>query len=91
MQEVSHGQVVETNGEQEDFLTHLKAYGGGWFWDDIQTPTGTACLVEVMTNGTLTSVTDGLYMKHLYRNISDTGWIIQDRAPGKRVQGSLAK
>ena len=44
-----------------------------------------------MKNGTVTSVIDGLYMEHLYRNISGAGWIIQDRATGKRVQGLLAE
>ena len=28
VQEVGHDQVVEVDKEQEDFLTHLKAYGG---------------------------------------------------------------
>ena len=37
VQEVGCNQVKEVNVEQEDFLTHLKAYGGEWFWNDIQT------------------------------------------------------
>ena len=42
-------------------------------------------------NGTVTSVTDGSYMEHLHRNMSAAGWIIQDKATGKRVQGSLVE
>ena len=38
MQEVGHSQVIETDEEQEDFLPHLKNYGGEWFWEDIQAP-----------------------------------------------------
>ena len=38
VQEVGRDQVKEDNVEQEDFLTHLKAFGGEWFWDSIQTP-----------------------------------------------------
>ena len=30
-------------------------------------------------------------MEHLHRNISGTGWIIQDRATGKKVQGLLVE
>ena len=52
---------------------------------------GIEWLAEAMKNGTLTSVTDGSYMEHLHRNISGAGWIIQDRATEKRVQGSLAE
>ena len=59
--------------EHEDLLTHLRAYGGEWFWDDIQMPDGTDWLAEAMKNGTLTSVTDGSYMEHLNWNISGTG------------------
>ena len=79
------------NEGQEDFLTHLRNYGGEWFWKDIQTSDGTEWLAEAMTNGTLTSVTDGLYMEHLHLNISGAGWIIQDRVTGERVQGLLAE
>ena len=48
-------------------------------------------MAEATKNWTLTLVTDGLYMEHLHHNISGAGWIIQDRATGKRVQESLAK
>ena len=41
MQEVGHDQVIEADKEQEDFLMHLRNYGGEWFWEDIQTPNGT--------------------------------------------------
>ena len=76
MQEVGHNQVIETDKEQEDFLAHLKNYGGEWFWEDIQTPDDTEWMAEAMKNGTLTSVTDGSYMEHLHHNISGAGWII---------------
>ena len=59
--------------------------------EDIQTPDGTEWMAEAMKNGTLASVTDGSYMEHVHHNISGAGWIIQDRATGKRVQGSLAE
>ena len=39
----------------------------------------------------LTCVTDGSYMKHMAPKVSGTGWIIQDRATGKKVKGSLAE
>ena len=41
IREVDHDQAGEDIVEQEDFLTHLKAYRGEWLWDDIQTPNGT--------------------------------------------------
>ena len=41
IQEVGHDQVIEADKEQEDFLAHLKNYGGEWFCEDIQTPDGT--------------------------------------------------
>ena len=63
----------------------MKKYGGEWFWEDIQTPVCTEWLAEAISNGTLTLVTDGSYMKHLHRNISGVGWIIQDTETGKRV------
>ena len=44
-----------------------------------------------MQNETITSVTDESYMEHLNRNISGTGWIIQDRATGLRALGSLSE
>ena len=91
MQEVGDDQVIEMDKEHETFIAHLKNYGGEWFWEDIQTPDGTEWMAEAMKNGTLISVTDGSYMEHLHRNISGAGWIIQDRATGKRVQGSLAE
>ena len=69
----------------------MRNYGGEWFWEDIQTPDGTYWLAETMKNGTLTSVTDRLYMEPLHRNIRGAGWIIQDRATGKRVQGLLVE
>ena len=86
IQEVGHNRVVEADEEQEDFLAHLRNYGGEWFWEDIQTPDGTEWMAEAMKNGTLTSVTDGLYMEYLHRNISGSGWIVQDRTRGKQVQ-----
>ena len=86
---------METEEEEEEeegaFIEHLKNYGGEWFWEDIQWPDGTEWMAEAMKNGTLTSVTDGSYMEHLHRNMSGAGWIIQDRASGKRVQVSLAE
>ena len=57
MQEVGHDQVIETDEEQEDFLTHPKSYGGEWFWEDIQTPDGTEWMAGAMKNRTLPSVT----------------------------------
>ena len=54
-------------------------------------PDGTEWTTEAMKNGTLTSVTDRSYMEHLHHNISGAGWIPQDKATGKRVQGSLAE
>ena len=91
MQEVGHNQVIETGKEQENFLAHLKNYGREWFWEDTQTPYGTEWMAEAMKNGILTSITDGSYMEHLHHNISRAGWIIQDRATGKQVQGFLAE
>ena len=82
---------METDKEKGTFIEHLKNYGGKWFWEDIQCPDGTEWMAEAMKNGTLTSVTDGSYMEHLHRNMSGAMWIIQDRASGKRVQGSLAE
>ena len=91
MQEVGHDQVMEADEEQEDFFTYLRNDGGEWFWEDIQTPDGTEWLAEAMQNGTLTSVIDGSYMEHLHHNISGAGWIIQDRATGNIVQGTLTE
>ena len=48
MQEVGHNQVIEANEEQEDLLTHLRNYGGEWFWEDIQIPDGTAWMAEAI-------------------------------------------
>ena len=77
--------------EQEDFLTHLRAYGEEWFLDNSQTPGGTHWLAEAMENRTLTLVTDDLYTEHRNQNMSGVGWIIQGRATGKGVQGSLVE
>ena len=33
MQEVGNNQAVETAKEHETFITHLKNYGGEWFWE----------------------------------------------------------
>ena len=48
MQEVCHNQVVEADKKQEEFLAHLRNYGGEWFSKDIQTPDGTEWLAEAM-------------------------------------------
>ena len=77
--------------EDESFYQHLMGYGGGWFWDDLLTPDGIEWIPEVMQRGTLTCVTDGSYIKHMAPNVSGAGWIIQDRATGKKVKGSLAE
>ena len=63
---VGHDQAEEDKLEHEDFLMYLGAYRGEWFSDNIQTPGGTDWLAEAMENGTLTSVTDRLYMEHLH-------------------------
>ena len=67
------------------------AYGGGWFWDNLLTPDGVKWIPEAMQRGTLTCVTDGLYIKQMAPNISWAGWVIQDQRTGKKVKGSLAE
>ena len=73
VREVGHDQAKEDNVEQEDFLTHLRAYEGEWFRDNIQTPNGTECIVEAIKNGTQVYAIDGSYMKHLKWDISGVG------------------
>ena len=51
IQEVGQDQVIKADKEQQDFLTHLRNYGGEWFWEDIQTPDGTECLAEAIKTG----------------------------------------
>ena len=48
VQEVGHDQIIEADKEQEDFLTHLRNYGGKWFWEDIQTPDRIEWLTEAI-------------------------------------------
>ena len=42
---------------------------------------------DAMLKGTLTSVTDGSYIKQLAPNICGAGWIVQDKLTGKKVKG----
>ena len=77
--------------ENKSFCQHLMGYRRGWFWDNLITPDGIEWIPEAMQRGTLTCVTDGSYVKHMAPNVSGAGWIIQDRATGKKVKGSLAE
>ena len=40
-----------------------------------------------MTKETLTSVTDGSYIRQLAPNVCGVGWIVQDKLTGKKVNG----
>lgn len=77
--------VVE---EDESFCQHLMGYREGWFSDNSLAPDGIKWIPEAMQRGVVLCVMDGFYIKHVAPNISDAGWILQDRRIGKRVRGS---
>ena len=55
------------------FLQHLRSYGEERFWEDLRTPNGIKWMPEAMSRGTLTSVTDGSYIRHLAPNVCGAG------------------
>ena len=83
--------VDETENPDSTFVQHLRSYGGEWFWGDLRTPDGVEWIPEAMSKGTLTSVTDGSYIRQLTPNICDAGWIVQDKLTCKNVKGLLAE
>ena len=59
--------------DDESFYQHLMEYGSGWFWDNLIISEGVKWIPEAIQGGTLTCVTDGLYIKHMAPKISGAG------------------
>lgn len=75
----------------EDFIEHLKSFGGEWMWEHLEIGDDLTWLANAIQEGTAVAVTDGSYNKKLAPNISGAGWIIRCKASGKEVRGSFSE
>jgi hypothetical protein len=59
------------------FLDVLHSWGNTWFWKNLSISGGVDWLQDVIKEGTLVAVTDGLYIRELYPNLCSAAFVLE--------------
>jgi hypothetical protein len=83
--EIQHGVFCVTSTARRaptapisnSFLVLLHKLGCTWLWNHMQVERGMELILEAIQDGSLVSVTDGLYIRQLYRNLCLAAFVLE--------------
>jgi hypothetical protein len=87
--------LLEPRAKQDQmptsFLDILRLWGNTWLWEHLQVSEGVTWIHESITNGSLVAITDGLYIREIYRNLCSAAFVMECSKGQGRIVGSFSE